>query len=43
MREKKLENDIKILLNQFNAHNYENVIIKSKSLLKKKPTIRNTL
>lgn len=37
MREKKLENDIKILLNQFNAHNYENVIIKSKSLLKKNP------
>ncbi len=35
----KISQEVQILINQFNAKNYENVIIKSRNLIKKNPNI----
>ena len=35
MNKNKISQQIQILINQFNAKNYENVIIKSRTLIKK--------
>ena len=37
MKKNEIENKIKILINQFNAQNFEIVISKTKSLIKKNP------